>query len=129
MALIVEGHTFGNVVGSPLGGRIGPIAFGQGADFGAAKACERLEDNWEIDLCDGAQQDKLARMIGIPCCVGLGHKTAESQAADDRFDNTESVAKPFHVVTPLFKIPGRRISSSAAAVAAVIVVDDMRYIA
>ena len=77
MALIVEGHAFGNVAGFPLGGGIGPVAFGKGADFGAAEACERLEDNWEIDLCNSAQQDKLAGMFGIPCCIGLGHKAAE----------------------------------------------------
>lgn len=67
-------------------------------------------------------------MIRVARGVGLRDEAAERQAADDRADDPEGVAKAFHIVRPLPEVPGRGIVAFTASVAAVVVEDDLRDI-
>ena len=57
--------------------------------------------------------------------VGLRHEPAEGHAVDDRLLDAQRVAEHPHIVAPLRQIPVGRVSVLAAAIAAVVEVDDL----
>ena len=61
--------------------------------------------------------------------VGLRHEAAEGVAQHDRPDDPERVAECPDVIAPLRQIPGFGIGVSAAAVATVVKIDELRHVA
>src|SRR5437762_5947715 len=100
----VEREATLNIGRTPFPCRIAPVAFGDRADFGPIR----------VNVLKTAGKSILAAELSrVSRRIGLRYEAAERQAADDRLDDPERVAEPFHVVAPLGEVPRRRIVSLA----------------
>ena len=99
----------------------------QRADFRAAEAFEQLDAPLEMVAAGGrgADQDQLRRMRRMAGGVGQRHHAAERGAEHDRIDDAERLAECAHVVAPLRQIPALARAVLAAAVAAMVEIDDL----
>jgi len=104
---------------------IEPVAFGDRARMRATEALERSEHRGKVDARRGARQNQFRRMIRVAGGVGLRDKSPERAAVDNRPLDPEYVAKPLNVVAPLSEVPGRRVATLAAPVAAMVEIDDL----
>ena len=76
-----------------------------------------------------ADQDQLARVLGVPGGISLDHDAAKTGTQDDGTDDAQGVAEDAHVVGPLRQRPQRLRSMFTAAVASVVQVDELSHIA
>ena len=97
-------------------------------DLVAAGAAEQLDAAFDVrlPLRGGAGEDELAGMLGMARGVGDGDEAAERLPHDDRLLDLERAAELEHVVAPLRERPRLARLALAAAVAAMVDVDDLR---
>ena len=99
----------------------------QRADFGPAKALEQLDAPLRIGAADrlGADQNEFRRVIRMARRVGHRDHAAERGSQHDRIDDAERIAEGADVVAPLRERPALPRPVLAAAVAAMIEIDDL----
>src|SRR5436190_23669486 len=102
-------------------------AVGECANLRSAEATEQFDALLKIRIADrfGADQNELRRMRGMPGGIGHGYHAAERNAEHDRMDDAERVAERPPVVTPLRQRPGLFRAGIAAAVAAMVEINDL----
>ena len=114
--------------------RLGPVdpgfqetPAGKLADFGAAKTLEQLDAPLRIGAADrlGADQNEFRGMIRVARRIGHRDHAAERCSQHDRIDDAEHLAEGAYVVAPLRERPALLRSVLAAAVAAMIEIDDL----
>ena len=99
----------------------------QRADFRAAEALEQLHAPLEVGAAGGfgADQDQPGRVGRMARGVGQRDHAAERGAQHDRIDDAQRLAERVHVVAPLRQIPALPRAVLAAAVAAMVEIDDL----
>ena len=99
----------------------------QHADFGAAEAFEQRHPLLPVRASRGlgADQDQFCRMRWMARRVSKRDHAAERRAQHDRIDDAQGVAERAHVVAPLRQGPRLFGTVLAAAVAAMVEVDDL----
>ena len=99
---------------------------GDGGGLVAAQAAERLDAAPGVGAAPGGVgQDDAARVAGEEPGVGEGHVAAEAAAEDHWPDQPERITQPPQVVGPGGQVPGLVGGVIAAAVPALVVVEDL----
>jgi hypothetical protein len=99
----------------------------QGADFRAPKSLEQFDAPVQIfgaRRCS-ADEDQFRWVGRVSRGVGQRHHAAERRAQDNRIDDAKRLAERMHVVAPLREIPARARAVLAAAIAAMVEIDDL----
>ena len=99
----------------------------QGADFRAAKAFEQRHAPVSMRASGGlgADQHQLGGVGRMARGVSQRDHAAERRAQHDRIDDAQGVAERAHVVAPLRQVPALPGTVLAAAIAAMVEIDDL----
>src|SRR6266545_649424 len=91
----------------------------------AAQTTERLDRGGMVDAGGRRGQAERGRMIEMAGGIAHGYKPAKGAAQHDRALQPDRLAERNHVVSPGVQRPGGRVTAFAAAVAALVKVDDL----
>ena len=106
------------------------VALRDGGYLVTAQSAEYLDAALMVQPSSGrVGQNDAARVVGEQPGIGEGDETAEAAAEHDRLGEPERVTQPPQVIGPGPQVPGFGGAVIAAAVPALVVVDDLDVLA